>query len=141
MQLRQLACDDHMLRSPEDRLNIREGVQNAVGRFVKNMRHLAPRHLAPAELFERGLPLACFGRKKAVEGESFCRKATRDQAADRSIRTGNREDVDSGSNGRGGYLPARVGNSWRAGIADDGNPSAQLNSAVSSSAREPSLCM
>ena len=45
MQLGQLARDDHVLRSPEDCLNIREGVQNAVRRFIENMRYLASNEL------------------------------------------------------------------------------------------------
>lgn len=126
MQLRQLACNDYVLRSPEDRLDIGESVQNTVGRFIKNMRDVARGHLASDELFERGLPLARFGWKKAVEGESFYWEPTRDQAADGSIRAGNREDADSGSDGGGGDLSSRVGNSWGTGIADDGNSGAQL---------------
>src|SRR5258708_32824361 len=126
MQLCQLACDDHVLRSSEDCLDVGEGVQNAVGRFVKNVRHLTPRHLAPDELFERGLALARLGWEKAVEGELLCRKAAGNQTANCGVRTGNREDIDTGSDGRGGDLSSRVGNSWRAGIADDGDPGAPL---------------
>src|SRR5436190_19162838 len=115
MQFRQLACDDHVLRSPKDGLDVRESVQNAMWRFIKDMRDVARRHLAPDELFERGLPLAGFGGKKAVERESVYEEATRDQAADGSIRAGNREDADSGSDGGGGDLSSRVGKSWGTG--------------------------
>src|SRR5260370_22335238 len=84
------------------------------------------RRLAPNEFFERGLALARRGWKKAVEGESLRWEAARDQAADCSIRAGNREDVDSGGDGRSGDLPSRVGNPRRAGIADNRNPGPQL---------------
>src|SRR5580692_7892113 len=121
MQLGQLACDDHVLRSPEDRLNIREGVQNAVRRFIENMRYLARN-----EFFERGLPLARLGRKKAVKGESLRGKATRNQAADCGIRAGNREDIDTGGDGRVGDLSAWVGNPGCAGVANNSDSSAEL---------------
>src|SRR5260370_42215597 len=121
MQLRQFARDDHVLRSPEDGLNIREGVQKAVWRFIKNMRHLTPN-----ELFERGLPLARLCWKKAVEGESLRWEATRDQAADRSICAGNWKDVNSGGDGRSSDLSAWICNSRGASIADDCNPCAPL---------------
>src|SRR5580704_12499115 len=101
MELGQLACDDNVLRCPEDRLNICEGVQNAVGSLIENVRYVDPN-----EFFERGLPLASFGWKKAVEGESFRWEATGDQAADCSIRAGNREDINTGGDGRSGDLPS-----------------------------------
>src|SRR3979490_1213411 len=109
MQLRQFACAGHILRNTEDRLDICEGVQDAVGRFIKNVRHLAPH-----KLFKRGLALACLGRKKAVEGKSLCWKATRNQAADCSIRTGNRKDINTGGDGRAGNLSSWIGTSGRA---------------------------
>src|SRR5580704_16078596 len=121
MQLRQLACDDHVLRNPKDRLDIPESVQNAVGRFIKNVSRLAPN-----EFFKGGLPLSRLGRKKAVENKLLGRQATGDEAADRRIRAGNRENIDTGGDGRSGDLASWVSNSRRAGVADDGNPSAQL---------------
>src|SRR5438874_13839919 len=102
MQLGQLACDDDVLRSPEDGLDIRQGVQNAMWRFVKDVRNLWPRHLSPDDFFECCLPLAGFSWKKTVKGESFCWEPARDQAADGSIRAGDREDADSGSDCCGG---------------------------------------
>ena len=61
-----------------------------------------------------------------MEGESLGRQAARDQPADRGVRAGNREDIDTGSDGRSGDLSAGIGNAGRAGIADDGDARALL---------------
>ena len=105
----------------EDRLDVGEGVENAVGGFVENMGY-ALASLAGDELFEGGFALPCFGGEKAVEGESLGWEAAGDQRADGGVRAGNREDVDAGGDGGCGDLSAGVGDARCAGIADDGDP-------------------
>src|SRR5215471_797011 len=115
MQLCQLAGDDDMLRSSKYRLDILERIQNAMWGFVKDMRYLAS-----CERFECCFPLACFGWEKAVEGELVGRETASNQAADCGTWAGDRKDIDARSNGSSGDLSSGIGNSGRAGIADNG---------------------
>src|ERR1700727_3886657 len=92
-----------------------------MGSFVKDVGFSASNRR-----FESCLPLACFCGKKSVKCKSVSWQATRDQSGDCGIRAGNRKNVDPGSNRRCGDLSAWVGDSWRPGIADNGDSRARL---------------
>lgn len=136
VQLGQLSRHDYMLRRAEDGLDVREGIENAVGSLVEQVRRLAS-----FQFFQSRLSLASFCREKAVEGERLGGEAAGDQSADGGVRPGNREDIDAGGNGDGGDLsPGSAIPGVPASLTTAMRPPS-FNSATSSSEREPSLCM
>jgi hypothetical protein len=117
-----------MLRSPEDPLHIRQHIQNSVRRLIKDQNPTTP---TPAQSLQRRPALALLCRKKSVEGKRLACTSSASQPAgyqctDGRIRAGNGKYRHTCRNRRRRNLATRVGDAWRASIADHGNARAGL---------------